>query len=114
MPSPIDLYLNRANLCLGGAGIPATQTLAHLWSKVAQGGKHKGERDIKIRQIWRDTENSYPAFDLAQQDAVSTYDDERSIFQVDLYFQLHIMGDRAKSQFFLLRATMVHHSQTRH
>lgn len=111
MPSAINLYLNRANLCLGGT---ATQTLPHLWSKVAQGGKYEGEHDIKIRQIWRDIEDSYPAFKLAQQDAVSTYDDDRSIFKLDLCFQLHFMGDKASSQFFLLRATMVHCTQTRY
>lgn len=76
--------------------------------------ENKGERDIKIRQIWRDTEDSYPAFKLTQKDAVSAYDDERSIFKLYLYFQLSLMGERANCQFFLLCATMVHRPQTRH
>lgn len=70
---------------------------------------------LKIRQIWRDTEDSHPAFKLAQQGALSTHDDdEGSTFSPDSYFQLHFMGDRANSQFFLLCATMVHHTQARH
>lgn len=61
---------------LAEAGISVAQPPGYLWSKVAQGGKHKDKHDVKIRQIWRETENSFPAFKLPQQDAQSTCNGE--------------------------------------
>lgn len=65
VPPPINSCPNPTDSCLGEAGISATQALGHLRSKVAQGGKHKRRNDVKIRQIWRETENSCLVFKVA-------------------------------------------------
>ena len=56
---------------LAEAGISAASL-----GKGDQGGKRKGRHDIKIRQIWTETENSFPASKLPQRDAQSTCDDK--------------------------------------
>lgn len=62
---PTNSCLHPIDSCLGET---TTQALDCLQSKVAQGGKHKDRHDVKIRQIWRESENSCSLFKHAQQD----------------------------------------------